>query len=60
MLMSEYVGEMFLHLHSGGLKQIFTCVSHVCAVIRDFHCGGGAFGNAGGKLEVRSAVVSAA
>lgn len=47
-------------MQSTGLKPTFTCVSHVCAVMRDFHCGGEALGNVGGKLEVRFAVVSAA
>lgn len=58
--LDKYVGEMFLHLQSAGLKQTFTCVACVCAVMRDFHCGGAAFDNAGGKLEVTFAVVSAA
>lgn len=58
--LDEYVGEMFLLLRSAGLKQTFTCASHGCAVMRDFHCGGEAFDNAGGKWEARFAVVSAA
>ena len=58
--LDEYMGEMFLHWQGAGLKQTFTCVSHVCAVMRDFHRGGEAFDNAGGRVEVRSAVLSAA
>lgn len=58
--LDEYVGEMFLHLQNAGLKPTVTCVSHVCSAMRDLHRGGEAFDNAGGKLEVRFAVVSAA
>lgn len=54
------MGEVFLHLQSAGLKQTFTSVSRVCAVMRDFHHGGEAFDNTGGKLEVRFAVGLAA
>lgn len=51
--LDEFMGEMILQ--SAGLELTFTCVSHVYAVMRDFHRGGGAFDNAGGKLEVRFA-----